>query len=200
MIRGEGLKVISTRREQRLQSQRRHMTQNNAQSCDCVFLRHDLIHSCTPLQSLLCIFFITYYGSSLRKTKTSAQHAAVIISHTNRQQALILTILGIKTEGRTPNGTAKVVSLFLVECHAVRTGEVDVQVDAFFSSVLAVAQLVEAPLHNTGPVFYTSCPHFIALGSAQTLTDISVPRNFLRGDMRPARKADNSAVLFVPKD
>jgi DTW domain-containing protein YfiP len=55
----------------------------------------------------------------------------VIISHTHThthiQQALILTILGIKTEGRTPDGTAKVVSLFLAECHAVRTGEVEVQ-------------------------------------------------------------------------
>lgn len=85
MIREEGLKVISTRREQQLQSQWRHMTLNNAQSCDCVFLRHDLIHSCTPLQSLLCIFFITYHRSSLRKTKTYVQHAAVIISHTHTE-------------------------------------------------------------------------------------------------------------------
>jgi len=60
--------------------------------------------------------------------------------------------------------------------------------------------LVEAPLHNTGPGFYSFCPHFVALGSAQALTEISVPRNFLGGDIRPEHKADNSAVLFVPKD
>ena len=66
-----------------------------------------------------------------------------------------------------------------------------VYVHAFFSSVLAV---VEAPLHNTGPGFYSFCLHFVTLGSAQTLTEISVPGNFLGGDMRPARKADHSAI------
>jgi hypothetical protein len=35
--------------------------------------------------------------------------------------------LRIKTEGRTPDGTAKVVSLFLAECHSVGIGEVEVQ-------------------------------------------------------------------------
>jgi hypothetical protein len=123
MIREEGLKVISTRREQQLQSQWRYMTQNNAQSCDCVFLRHDLIHSCTPLQSLLCIFFITYHGSSLRKTKTPAQHAVMIISH-KQSTSPYSDDPGNKTEGRAPDGTAEVVCLCLLQYHAMRTNGV----------------------------------------------------------------------------
>jgi hypothetical protein len=86
------------------------MTQNNAQSCDCVFLRHDLIHSCTPLQNLLCIFFITYHGSSLRKTKTSGQQAVMVISH-KQTTSPYSDDPGNKTEGRNPDGTAKVVPL-----------------------------------------------------------------------------------------
>jgi hypothetical protein len=43
------------------------------------------------------------------------------------------------------------------------------------------------------PVTYF-CPHLVALGSTQPLTE----RNFFVGKVRPARRAENSAVIFVP--
>jgi hypothetical protein len=74
-----------------------------------------------------------------------------------------------------------------------------------FREVAQYATRREVPVSIAGNVLgnfqvtYSFCPHSVVLWSAQPLTEMcSLPRNFLGGKMRPARRADNCTVLVVP--